>query len=378
MEINDKLSHLSVDQIDELIKRYYNNEKVNDLINEFNIKCLGSELVKLFPPEILEDILCEYCNTPMIRKRVSKTSKPTNKIYCPKCNHIYNDINCNCEKCNNLKREIIIKICPPISKIDINDLSLKHRIYLASLLRGVEFIKTEDKIVLEPLENVKKKIAPTQEMELIIINELQKSGIISIDNTSKIDAFSGNLLDNTYGDKYYAYKVKFTINIEYSIELSNTDVELKYQDEDEIYSLCKEIILNECYEYLENQMKKVKFSFNPGVTTKEVFCDLLDKFSVAQIYAIIYNSINSAVRYYQEGKVYKTQAANLVITRCRTYGERAIANGWEIKPYIRPYDCEQSIISHLFFNRIFPVGDQAFQTVFTDNIIENYILEFSK
>lgn len=370
MEINEKLSHLSKDDLRNLIERYYKNDKVSDLINEFNIDCRPSELIKLFPLEEFKDILCDYCNVPMVRKLKSRNEHSSGVIYCPSCLHRLEDIDCNCDNCNEKKRYLLLSKQEVSRKIDINELSLRDRIYIATLLRGVEWNEFNDKIIIYSLESTDKKLAALWDRELEILKYLSKRGIISVDFNSDLEAFTGNLIEGTYGDKYYISKVRYILNMEYSNELLNPNIDLKNEDIDEIYEIAREIILEECYEYLINQMSKVKFSFSPGKKTEEVFNELLDKFSVGQVYGIIYNSITNATRYYQEGNVSKQQASNSVITRCEGYGERAIANGWNVKPFSRPRDCEQSIMSKLYFNRILSIGDKSFTTVFSIDIFK--------
>ena len=58
---------------------------------------------------------------------------------------------------------------------------------------------------------------------------------------------------------------------------------------DEVIKLTREVALAECLEYLLDQMANVNFSFNPGKKNVEVFDDLLDNFSVAKVFSIIYN-----------------------------------------------------------------------------------------
>ena len=83
------------------------------------------------------------------------------------------------------------------------------------------------------------------------------------------------------------------------------------------------------------QMNKVGFNFSIGDKTIAVINELLDSFSVSQIYSIIYRAITNATRYYQEGGVSKKQAANSVVSRCQGFGERALIDGWELARYKR-------------------------------------------
>lgn len=46
------LSHLTSEEIETLMRRYYDGEAVSKLIKEYNISVHASELYKLFPPEV--------------------------------------------------------------------------------------------------------------------------------------------------------------------------------------------------------------------------------------------------------------------------------------------------------------------------------------
>lgn len=372
--LNIKLQHLSTEDVDALMNRYYNGEKVSVLLEEFGIDCKERELYTLFPPEVFENRKCRYCNTAMIRERQSKSSFIEGIIYCPNCKHKLDEVRCKCESCNNYKRDIIINYYKDKPKKDIEELTLKERIYLAALLRGVETEEINDRLVFEPLDSTESKIATTYFKVIDILKELSLKGIISVNPTSDLDAFPGDLIKGDYASSYYIAEVKYTLNMDYTSELTSPNIEITNENINEIYEIVREISIDECYEYLHYQMEKVRFEFNPGRTTEEVFNELLDNFSIGQVYCAIYSSITQATRYYQEYNITKKHAANSVITKCRMYGERAISNNWNVKVYSRPYECKQSIISSLFFNRIISLGDRYLETVLS---YENLILLLS-
>ncbi|MCC9294963.1 hypothetical protein LN736_08855 [Clostridium sp. WLY-B-L2] len=65
--------------------------------------------------------------------------------------------------------------------------------------------------------------------------------------------------------------------------------------------------MSECLEYLNFQMDSVRFDFNPGKKTIAVFNDLLDNFSVSQIYGIIYKAITNATKFCQGSDISKNR-----------------------------------------------------------------------
>lgn len=48
-KIHPSISHFNEDQINELIRRYYNNEPISELINYFDIQTEEPELSSIFP-----------------------------------------------------------------------------------------------------------------------------------------------------------------------------------------------------------------------------------------------------------------------------------------------------------------------------------------
>ena len=55
------LNHLSDTEIEALMQRYYSGEAVTKLLKEYQLSIRTAELYKLFPPEVCEDDICEYC-----------------------------------------------------------------------------------------------------------------------------------------------------------------------------------------------------------------------------------------------------------------------------------------------------------------------------
>lgn len=358
--IDKRLSHLNDEQIDELIKRYHSGETVSKLIEEYNIECSPAGLYKLFPPIIIKDSKCPCCHVNMVRDPVARTGYISNKVYCPICKHEYS-ASCKCEKCSEAKRAIIHNIySKDVKKVNIDNMSLKDTVYLAALLRAVDTFEREGERIIPTLTKCDKKIAPTEELLDEIVLDLIEANLLIVDYNSNIDAFLGELISDDYGKKYDIHHVDYILNIEYDKELMNPNIDFDTINIEEVDSIARKIALHECLEYLMEQMKKVRFPFKAGKKTKEVFDDLLYNFSVSEIFCIIYNSITRATRYYQEKTVNINQAANSVVTRCQSYGERVLANGWTLKSFLRPDSCSQSIISELFFNRIYLIGDDGF------------------
>ncbi|MCZ6903261.1 MAG: hypothetical protein O7C59_09290 [Rickettsia endosymbiont of Ixodes persulcatus] len=97
------LSHLTQKQLEDLIKHYYDNEKVDDLLKEFNINVSPNTLVSLFPLITHHELFCKYCqNTNLVIKLKSRNYKYYGEtgfdLFCPIYAHKDNS-SCSCDNC---------------------------------------------------------------------------------------------------------------------------------------------------------------------------------------------------------------------------------------------------------------------------------------
>lgn len=385
IEIHEKLRHLTMLQIESLMNKYYNGVKASDIIKEYNIDTTSSKLYTLFPPIICEDIICPVCNEPMYKERDSKSSYSWNKKkpFCAICGHT-DEIICKCnyciaerEKVRKLNEERKVRILQEkrekikkvydlnIVPVNYSELNFREKVFLGALLRTS---LSEDMEVILPLNDAERELAPTIGYIKEILSYLIGRGVVSVDSNSSIDAFldSNEEKDIEFPNVYYITMVKYRINIVGDEDIKNilskiiNPKSFSDADKEDALNIWKEIALEECIEYFEYQMKSVRFDFNIGEKTIAIFKDLLENFSVSQIYGIIYKSVANATKYYQESSVSKKQAANSVIGGCQRYAERAMINNWELAKYSRIKELPQSMISEFFFDRVIGLGSLGF------------------
>lgn len=384
MNIDSRLHHLKENEVLELMNRYYNNEKTTELIKEYNLNITPGALYTIFPPEEFDDIICPICNLSMLRKRAARTSyrSNNNKIYCEKCGHV-EDKSCRCSHCievekiekkrikeeqeriNYEKRCLISEVydLDKKEKLGLEKLSFRSRVYLGALLRaGI----TEDMMSVNPIVEIDRNISPRVGYTKEMIRNLINNHVIVVSPNSSLAAFPDSDEETEFPYTYYTFKVKYALNIEFQgdyagsvAKIMNPD-ELSKEDSEEATKIWREVALEECLEYFEFQMKEVNFNATIGEKTIATFKDLLEKFSVSQIYGIIYRSVANATRYYQQGGVSKKQASNSVIGSCQRYAERAFLENWELKKFVRPYVVPQSVLSEFLFNRVLKIGELGF------------------
>lgn len=382
INLDPRIKHLTEKEIEELMERYYDNENVKELISYYRIDVNPSRLYTLFPEIILYDKKCPNCSNFLVQKRRSKSSYSSKEdIHCSECEHDLNK-KCFCEYCiekrknkeeerlkeikfkNEMKKKIMHEIfnLENRSSVIIEDLEFKDKVYIGALLRTT---LSEDMKKIKSIEKSEFKLSPNNDYSFRIIKYLINKNIIVACPESNLNYF---ILNDDGSIKYSTNKVDYNLNInidgtykESIFTLINAE-NFKYRDS-EALELWKEIALEEVLEILNYEMVRTKFNFNPGEKTILVFKDLLENFSVGQVYGIIWRQVANASKWYQQGGANKKHAANSVITNCQSFGERALNEGWDLTNYYRPKECKQSMLSKFYFDRVLGIGDLGFNIV---------------
>ena len=102
--------------------------------------------------------------------------------------------------------------------------------------------------------------------------------------------------------------------------------------------------------------------------------ELLNDFSISQVFAIIHSGVRSASKYYLERRVSKKQAANSVITNCENYRDRALLQNWNISHYNRPWDLPQTGLSEFLFNKVLKIGNKYLDEVISIDNLKRFII----
>lgn len=379
-EIDPSLKHLSKEKIYEMIIKYYANEKVKDILSEYNMTIIPSKLVKTFPPVYLQ-ARCEKCESHLLGELQSKASDTMirRKDTCPHCFHKENSKSCSCHFCEEeairLEKEKkdavnLIFFNGDTSLVLESDLTLEDRLYLSVLLRAA---LSEDMNFIVPINNIKSKLAPTKQLKEEIVKTLTAKEIIIVSEHSSLDAFIVRKNEDGNPDiSYYTYQVVYKLNVTpFDNNYSSMIQRLLYPEPESFsvefcYEKWRQVALNEIEEYLLYEMNKVGYSFNLGKKSYQVFNQLLNHFSTAQIINIIFRAVSNSTRRYQAREITKLHAQNSVITSCESQGHRAIAENWTLKPYGRNYDLPESLISEVLFNSIMHISSLGFSEVPTE------------
>ncbi|MDO7876969.1 hypothetical protein Q5H93_19640 [Hymenobacter sp. ASUV-10] len=378
--MSEKLKHLSQNEIENLIKEYYAGESIAALISRYNIDVLPSQLVKAFPPKILPQV-CGYCGGQVVEAYSSKSSRYANPVFCIRCDHKLQGY-CNCNGCRQIahqaaieqaeqeaaKKQIVAARFAEILEanrpdaVDYDTLTFEQKVYLGAVLRaGI----SEDYSLLLPFEKMHSSVAPTDSFTNEIIHSLTKEApILLISPVSHFSSYGQKGDGNFY---YHPDKVTWELNL-YKDGMNKVPLmdlimnpSIMEASSDDKFRMWQKNALEEVLQDLTYSVEALLKTDSPaGEKTKTVFSALLRDYSTSQIYGIIYNSINQALRYKAETNIPNKRAANSVVGNAQSYGERALANGWVINKRSRKRELPISAISNFFFGKVLGIGDKGF------------------
>ena len=104
--LDDKLSHLSESQVDELLMRYYQGEKCIALLKAFDIDVIPNALGSHLPQYVDDAAICSNCGAQIIAKYLRRDFSQAyqKREHCSECAHI-ESITCKCEFCTQKRTE---------------------------------------------------------------------------------------------------------------------------------------------------------------------------------------------------------------------------------------------------------------------------------
>jgi hypothetical protein len=362
-----------------LCEKYWeiNNEqqfvhKVAELSRDFNIsKNQIAKLVSQYSSAYSDRDCCSQCQSPYMFTSRSDFQQRIDRTWswiCAQCQRKDEELREAAARHKQQQyREIIREEYGSGNPgpIDSLALSLESAVYLLSFVR---LLANEDFSFARSLESVKRRLSPTNNMDLEILKLLYHENLISVSPDSQIDAFQGERAQNFYLTKV-CWHLPFGLGSEnpkdFAGELEEILRSSEWPDDwlDDQLDLWKKVALHECLQYLAVALNEHGFSFTPGEKTFMVIRNLLEDYSVAQIWNFIWRAAKDAAAFYLREAVTKLHVANTVVGAIQRYGERAKAERWDIKPYRRHFDCPQSIFSEVLFNAVLRIGDDGFNKV---------------
>lgn len=382
---NYSLHDLSETEVKELMKRYYAGEKVQALLDEYALDIPVSRLYTLFPAmEFTDDgYQCDYCGSNLIAENLSKTALQDiyagydrNKLFCPKCLHRPFDARCNCPSCIENREKKIAKRRTKISERyslsgrikDFSGLAFRDKVFLGAIC---DSMLSEDKREIISLADLDEcpPLAPTEEFSLNIVDTLLQAQLIKISPSSPLDAFEWDSVDGSPVE-YDLKKLRFLLNVDSDGEIDTCIYKAMRADffdaetADELdlaaaVVLWKDLAVEECYQYLVYQLEKLRLYYLPQKRSRAVFRKLLEKFSIREIYYLIWKQLEYISLKLRQRQVTEKHAVNCIIPGCERYAELILENEWQAVKYRRPRELPLSAMTMYLFNKVLKIGENT-------------------
>lgn len=388
-ELQKKLDHLTAEQVDELIARYYAGEKTKDLIVEYSLSCRPSQLHKTFPPDVLMDEKCPHCKTPMVRDRPSRSSLfMLNLAHCPCCGHQADD-RCHCEACALTRirkekdrlfaaRHAVQDYCRSIrakQRVHVHcaDLSLRQAVSILALIRtctlsdlsgAAELPSVDGSVVLEPLAGATVPFVPNNALQTTLLAELRESGLIKISEQSDLEAFG---FKNGCLETFRTELIRWLVDVENAKSLiQEIERVASCRDawpdawRDQVRDLWFDIALAEVSEFYRHMATERGLPESGENATQLMLRNLLQSYSVAQCYRIIWAGAQQASDFLVRTRTNKKHASNYMISACQRWADRARAENWDVKGFRRNFELPRSMVSYVLFDVFLGIGEGGF------------------
>lgn len=382
-------SNLSHEELAELwdIYREKGARAVSDKYPSMNASQVYSNL-----PDYSTSYECPYCRDASCDFVIGKPGRFYSggkwesryaELRCSNCGHDLLKWNCSCEQCqaHRASAEDFVNAWktrairdhyghqrPPV---DYSELDLNQKVVLLALVRD---ISDESMDYLDARLHASCKIAPNQSFLTDSIRSLSQSGVIVVDpNLSSLDSFSwdglspGEELED--GLSYYIYKVSYRTNVsigerEAALTLLETK-ELLEQDLsetaygiEEVRELWRTIGLQEAIEFSSHLLSERGFNFEGKGKALESLKRGVQLLPLGLVFFIIYCTAKNISDFYQSGKASgRNHAVNIFPGNVEKMIDKCIGGIINPRPFRRNFDCEQSTISQIFFNKVVSIGE---------------------
>lgn len=383
------VAHLSKEQLAQLITDYYAGKPVDDLLRIYGVRCPANFLHKAFPAVVIDNLTCPYCGQPMHEERPSKSSAAkwffSAKRSCPGCGH-HQDAGCRCSNCvlaierqvrlsEGARREMVRGFCRRIQvhrpgRVAVEELSIREAVALLTLTRACTFVDELDSQgspVLDCLVSSTIPLTPGRELGQALIMQLMDAGLLSIADTSSIAAFK---FQNDVLTAYIPTWVDWAVTVHEPFQFLTQLEQLAAHQEswpetwyEDAARLWHDVALEECKEYFSHAAKERGLPAAGAMSTETMLRNLLNDYSVAQCYRIIYAGAQQAADFLVRKRCTKTHAANYMIGACQRWADRARSEGWDVAQCRRRVDLPRSALSYVLFDVFLGIAEEGFTTV---------------
>ena len=374
----EEIRHLSEDQVEQLYQRYLAGEKNAELIAEYKLPSTVRSVLKILPPIVSVDLKCPYCDLPMWMPRPARGAPVylRSAYRCVSCEHRYFTSGasgrrtlCDCDACARLRQqqlaeqaerdrcELDARFGSPSPPLSYASLGFVQKLVLLALLDDGGHEPGERIAPLAAPSRGESLAASAKSSEALLIS-LYESQALRVDPASNIEAF-----DRTDGFRISDYSaVGWLANVALADEVPSTRDGLYSALYDELsgpvrpawkrelYNLIFKLAREETVQYIHVMANEVGFTFTAQASAESVVGDLLQNFSVSQVYYFVRVAVKNAAHFYATGNSKgRAHAANTIPRHMQNTAQNALAENWR-KNSFRDSRVSQSALHRLLYD----------------------------
>lgn len=244
-------------------------------------------------------------------------------------------------------------------------LSFEDAVFLLSLFRAGG---AEDLAYVVPHSAFALPLSPTKEFDRRILDRLYKRQVIAIHPGSSPDSVAG---DDGAFTSFFPFKVHWMLPVpeggpspaRYLEDLegvltSPQDWSVDWAEDSR--ELHRDVAFEECLEYLRVSLEEHGFESQPGEKLSLVLRSILKRFSIGQTYNFIWRAVQNAAAFWVRERTSRSHARNIVPGSLQRQAERALVEGWAVKPYRRDRRVPESQVTHVLFTLALKLPDGGF------------------
>ncbi|MFJ2486398.1 hypothetical protein [Pseudomonas sp. NPDC087639] len=377
-ELAEEVRHLTEEQIEQVYQRYLEGEKSAALLAEFRIPSTVRSLLKVLPPIVSQDLTCPYCDLPMWVRRHARGTPVTlrNPFKCVRCEHRYfaTGVNvrrtpCTCKECFKVRQqqlaaqaerdrlELEVRYGASSPTVPYTKLGFVQKLALLALLDDGNGANVQ---WIAPLSAPSRgeSLAPTDEASEELLKDLHETGVLAVATDSDIKAF-----DRTDGcsiSDYSAVRWRPNVAVEGDVRSTRDSLYLAlYQElsgnvqpawKTELYSLIFNLAREESIQYIHVLANEVSFAFTAEARAETVVGQLLQDFSVSQLYYFARLAVKNAAHFYATGNSKgRNHASNTIPRNMLGTAQDALARNWRKNAH-RDSRVPQSALHRLLYD----------------------------
>jgi hypothetical protein len=339
--LDEKLKHLSEQQIEEVIRKYENKSiKLAEIISDYKIDVKPAGLLKILPPVKTENS-CIHCGCNLYHEREGRTSYNCNDVnktmFCDNCGHKENPKlwgriqQCECQNCVSSRLRLIQEKRNLIkhlyeeerSKISFHEMEFRDQVDLIYIL-----LNNPNRNTFE-VASVKFDLIDKKQW-MRRLNRLLDIKAISVSPNTEISAFK----EDNFPYTVFIDKAVYNINVSFSddtIDQINSNIYFSENISlEERLIVLKEYIYTDAINRFSEFLMERHLELNIADNANDRFIDLIDTISYTQLISLCIK----VAKYFSDkvvtGEMNKKAACNAALLNVSKFYDNAIDNSWEL------------------------------------------------